>query len=250
MNPTIIIPTYWSDGVYPEPKDVVNSYDHMSDISSTGELPRCLASLRKIKGLCRVILLVVAEPGDEDRAYDKVRTIAESFPDLDILVIGAAQIAAIHERVEEMGLGEFKDAILLSGYGSVRNVGLLVAAILGHTEVIFVARRIIDDGSFGNGLYARQPLKAAVSRVANNGFFYDRRGRSTANPTGGGTHRLENRTRPSRMDTAHDGCAPLSGAVSLGGCLAILTRPSGWAFYPWISRGDLDYLPTCMYGST
>lgn len=256
LNPTIIIPTYWSDGVYPEPKDVVNSYDHMSDISSTGELPRCLASLRKIKGLCRVILLVVAEPGDEDRAYDKVRTIAESFPDLDILVIGAAQIAAIHERVEEMGLGEFKDAILLSGYGSVRNVGLLVAAILGHTEVIFVDDdEIIDDEEFiEKGLYGLGKLtKRGIPVLAKTGFFYDRRGRYTANPNRRwyNTAWKQDEAFNEWITGAMKG-ARLSPALSAcGGCLAIHYEAfRRVAFDPWISRGeDLDYLLNMrMYG--
>ena len=90
VNPAIIIPTYWSDGTYPEPSDVINSYDHMSDISSTGELPRCLASIQKIDNPCPVILLVVAKPGDEEPAFDKVRMIAEGFPRLD--KIGRAHV--------------------------------------------------------------------------------------------------------------------------------------------------------------
>ena len=256
MNPAIIIPTYWSDGTYPEPSDVINSYDHMSDISSTGELPRCLASIQKIDNPCPVILLVVAKPGDEEPAFDKVRMIAEGFPRLDILVIGYEEIAAMHERIEDLGLSEFKDAVMLSGYGSVRNVGLLTTAILGYTEAIFVDDdEIIDDKDFiDKALYGLGKLtKRGIPVLAKTGFFYDRRGRYTAVPNKSwyNTAWKQDEAFNQWITSAMQG-ARLSPALSAcGGCLAIHYEAfRRVAFDPWISRGeDLDYLLNMrMYG--
>ena len=89
-------------------------------------------------GLDRVVLLVASEPGVENQAYERVRGIVDHFYDMNINVIGEPEMRIIHRRFEQMGMGEYKEAVCLTGYGAIRNMGLLVASIFGHDTVVFI----------------------------------------------------------------------------------------------------------------
>ena len=54
-------------------------YDHATLLTQPGELPRCLESLRKVRGLGQIIVLVVSEPGIENQAAEKVERIATQW---------------------------------------------------------------------------------------------------------------------------------------------------------------------------
>lgn len=51
MNPVIIVPTFVSARRRKDGGSVTTTYDHMTPVSQSGELPRLLASLQKVRGL-------------------------------------------------------------------------------------------------------------------------------------------------------------------------------------------------------
>ena len=120
LNPVVVIPTYWCGRRTAHSVDRGPLYDHMTPIDKQGELPRCLDSLRQVVGLGRIILLVVAEPGVETQAEDRVRAMADHFRDLNITIVGETGQRYIHRRFEQLGIGALKDMACLSGYGAVR----------------------------------------------------------------------------------------------------------------------------------
>ncbi len=257
MNPVIIIPSYWSGRKYDPPVEaIISSYDHMTPINAEGELPRCLKSLQTVRGICRIVITVVSEPSVENEAASRVRQIADQFPNLNILVVGYQGMERIHERLEQLGHADFKEAVTLSGYGSVRNAGLLVAAILGHTEVVFIDDdEVITDPDFlEKALYGLGKLtKRGIPVLAKTGFYLDRRGSWEAkednqwyNVAWKLGESFNKWIRPvmegARLSPANSAC---------GGCLAIhIEGFKRVAFDPWITRGeDLDYMLNMrMYG--
>ena len=87
MNPVVLIPTYISARRKTDVGSVTATYDHTTTLSCKGELPRCLDSLRKVRGLGQIVILVAAEPSIENRAASKIRNVAEYFSDLDLSLI-------------------------------------------------------------------------------------------------------------------------------------------------------------------
>ena len=103
--------------------------DSATPISQPGELPRLLASLQKVRGAGQIIVLVVSEPSIENQAAEKVQSVVSRFPSLNTVVIGAPELALIQQRMEQLGLGKLQKEIGLSGYGAVRNLGLVMADV-------------------------------------------------------------------------------------------------------------------------
>ena len=249
VNPVLIIPTYWSDGTSQGPGTGITVYDHVSNLSSGGELARCLNSLGNITNICRIMLLVAATPGAEEQAREKVWDIAARFGDFDILVIGQPEIDALHKRLDQFGFGDRRDAVALTSYGAIRNAGLLIAAALGHTEVLFIDddeliddRDFIEKGLFGLGKLTRRGIPVLVK----TGFYFNRRSRYTA-----GYRKQwyniawkQDELFDTWMEQAMGGARIKPSQVACGGCLAI--HREAWrrvAFDPWIARGeDLDFL--------
>ena len=89
MNPLVVIPTYISARRVKEMSTVIATYDRMTPLTKQGSLARCLSSLRTVRSLGRVAVLVVAEGAVENQAYGKVAHILEGFPELDIVLVGA-----------------------------------------------------------------------------------------------------------------------------------------------------------------
>ncbi len=266
LNPVVIIPTYWASK---RSKNVAGNrftldsmsagnavYDHMTPIDKQGELPRCLSSLREVVGVGHVILLVVSDSGIETQAADKVRAIAANFPQLNTTVIGAAELKYIHRRMQQMNMGAFVNAATLSGYGAIRNLGLLAASIYGHDTVIFIDDdEIIASSDFLEravyGLAMKTPDGSIIT--AKTGFFLNRDNdyKAPANK----------KWYNSRWNKAKDFNAYIKKAISgprlspaqvvCGGCMTLHADAYGSvAFDPWITRGeDLDYLFNLhMYG--
>ena len=99
-----IIPHVWSARGRVESGPVTTTYDHTTSMSASGELPRCLESLRCVRGLGHIIVLVIAEPAIENKAASKIRAVAEQFPDLNIAVAGAPEMALVRQRVEQLNI--------------------------------------------------------------------------------------------------------------------------------------------------
>ena len=174
MNPVVVIPTF----IYPRRHrggaDVVSTYDHPTAPNQEGELGRCLESLAKVEGLGLVVILVSADVSLEVQAAEKVQAIANRHPDVTTLVIGAAELALIEQRMAQQNIERLSKEIGLQGYGAIRNLGLLVANVLGFDAVVFLDDdEVVDDPKFlekamyGLGKLTRQ----GVPIVAKTGYY-------------------------------------------------------------------------------
>lgn len=256
LNPVVIIPTYWCGrrSAYSVDRGVV--YDHMTPIDKRGELPRCLDSLRQVYGLGRIVLLVVSEPGVENQAAERVREIASAFRDLNIIVVGDAELKHIHRRFDQAGLGAFKGTVSLTGYGAVRNLGLLVASIFGHDTVIFLDDdEVVTSPDFLEravyGIAYKTPSGSVIT--AKTGFFFDRAGNPTSPARVLWYDRFWNKAKGFNeyITSTLNGPRLSRANVACGGCMVLHADVYGRvAFDPWIARGeDLDYvLSAHMYG--
>lgn len=249
MNPVIVIPTYWCGTDYEAPQDIFESYDHMTRINEEGELARCLKSLTTVKGARRIIVPVVSEGLPAGQAVAKVKAIVSQFPDFEILVIGDDEINLIHARLDDLGMGEYKEAVTNVGYGSIRNLGLIVSAILGHTEVVFIDDdEVVDDPEFLiKGLYGLGKVtKRGIPILAKSGYYLDRRGSySTGRKDPWYNHFFkQNQAFDEWIEKAMRGPRLTPSNSAYGGCMAIHREAyKRVAFDPWITRGeDLDYM--------
>lgn len=257
MNPLVVIPTYWSRHRKRGVVGAETRYDHTSPVGTQGGLVRCLDSLSRAKDVGRIVLLPVSsDDGAEELAATWVRTVTASFPELDILTMGPEQVRVIHDRLSELGLEGCIPGISLDGYGAVHNVGLAIAAILGHDAVIFIDDdEVVEDDDFidracyGLGGQTRRGIPVFVK----TGIFYDRAGSCLA-PTK--RHWYDCRWPRNRLFNEYVrqalGGARLSRANTLYGGLAALHYEAfrRVSFDPYIARGeDLDYLINLrMYG--
>ena len=247
LNPVVVIPTYWTSRRSSLADAAV--YDHMTPIDKPGELPRCLKSLQKVAGVGRVVLLVVAGAGVETQAADKVRAIAANFPQLNTTVIGEAELRYVHRRMEQLGMGAFAPAASLSGYGAVRNLGLLVASIYGHDTVVFVDDdEVVATEDFlaraVHGIAMTTPDGSIVT--AKTGFFLNEANDYKAPEKSAWYDFMWNKNKDFNAYIERVVAGPrLSVAqTACGGCMTLHADAYGSvAFDPWITRGeDLDYL--------
>lgn len=249
MNPVIVIPTYWCGVNYHSPEELFRSYDHMTPINQEGELARCLKSLHEVRGICRIVIPVISEELPEGQATTKVQAIVSAFPELDTLIIGPGEMHAIYERMDQLGLSDYKEAVTTTGYGSMRNLGLIIAAILGHTEVVFIDDdEIVTDPEFlVKALYGLGKLtKRGIPVLAKTGFYLDRRGgwQAAAKDPWYNAAMKQNEAFNEWINTAMSGPRLVPSNSCYGGCIAIhIEAFKRVAFDPWITRGeDLDYM--------
>ncbi len=90
--------------------------------------------------------MVAADAGIENQAAEKVQTIAAAHPQINTLVMGAPELALVRQRMEQLNIGLLRTQIGLSGYGAVRNLGLVVPQIntlvMGAPELALVRQRM------------------------------------------------------------------------------------------------------------
>lgn len=258
MNPVIVIPSYWSRTDGPVARGDVGIYDHSTPISKPlPELETCLQSLEQVRGVLRVIVLVVAPPAYADSARARVDGICRMHPDLNPLVVGRREAQEVIRLVERIAPGLEGEPCSLRGYGAIRNMGLAVAAALGHDVVVFLdddevalSESFLIDAVYGIGLETRQGLPIQ----AKSGYFLDREGSPLANTS-------EPRWRDRWWTKREEFNEWMRGALAgtrisrsnhvCGGCFAIGAEAfCSVAFDPLITRGeDLDYLLNLrMYG--
>ena len=258
MNPVVIIPTFISasrsrrDG-----RSVTTGYDHMTSIAQQGELGRCLSSLEKVEGLGLVIVLVAADPGIENQAAEKVRAVAAAHPEVNTLVMGAPELALVRQRMEQLSIGSLRAEIGLSGYGAVRNLGLVVANTLGFDAVVFLDDdEVVDDPRFlRHAMYGLGKLtKKGVPILAKTGYYLNDRGSYLSKWEDKWYNRFwqQGRAFNEWISSAMKGPRLSRSNHVCGGCLAVHKEAfKRLAFDPWIARGeDLDYMLNLrMYGS-
>ncbi len=257
MNTVIIIPTYVSNSMTPRGAGVIDTYDHMNPISRDGELVRCLSSLRDMKIELPIAILVVAEKGAEQAAEDKIRDQAAHYPELNISVAAHTEEQGLHERMKNLGLGEFSSGIALSGYGASKNFGLAYAASMGYTEVIFIDDdEVVEDLDFAeNACYGLGMLtQRGVPILIKSGFYIDKNGSYKSKARSNWYDRFwqQHRGFDQWIEHAMHGPRLSSSNTACGGLLAIHREAyRRVSFDPWIARGeDLDFLFNVrMYGS-
>ena len=178
VNPVIVIPSYWSRTDDLVAVGDVGIYDHSTPISKPlPELETCLQSLEQVRGVLRVIVLVVAPPAYADSARARVDGICRQHPNLNPLVIGQPEAQEVMRLVERVAPGLEGEPCSLRGYGAIRNMGLAVAAALGHDVVVFLDddeialnEDFLIDAVYGIGLETRQGLPIQ----AKSGYYLDR----------------------------------------------------------------------------
>lgn len=258
MNPAIVIPSYWTQKDVPAELGKVVAYDHATPIDKpVPELETCLASLERVRGVLRVIVLVVADADWEEAAFARVSGICRVHSALNPLVIGDREAQIITRAVEKIAPRLDRESVSLRGYGAIRNMGLAVAATLGHDVVVFLDddevaldENFLIDAVYGLGQHTRQGL----SICAKSGYFIDSDDSPYASirrPT------FHNRWWSKRvefnqwMHSALGGTRISRSNYVCGGCFAVSAQAfTKVGFDPAITRGeDLDYLFNLrMYG--
>ena len=151
--------------------------------------------------------------------------------------------------MEQLGLGKLSKEIGLSGYGAVRNLGLVVADVLGFDSAVFLDDdEVVDDADFlQKAIYGLGKLtKKGIPILAKTGFYFNSEGSYLSKSQdkwynhfwqqGKAFNKwIEKAMRGPRLSRSNHVC---------GGCLAIHKEAfRRLAFDPWITRGeDLDYL--------
>lgn len=258
MNPVIVIPTYWSRTDDLVSVGDVGIYDHSTPISKPlPELETCLRSLEKVRGVLRVIVLVVAPPAFADSARARVDGICRHHPNLNPLVIGRNEAQEVVRAIDRVAPGLDGEPCSLRGYGAIRNMGLAVAATLGHDVVVFLDddevaldEDFLIDAVYGIGLETRQGLPIQ----AKSGYYLDREDSpyaSVAKPRWCDRWWTKREEFNEWMHRALTGTRISRSNYVCGGCFAIGAEAfCSVAFDPLITRGeDLDYLFNLrMYG--
>lgn len=251
MHPTVVIPTFWTRR---RTRGSVRSrvhYDHPTPLDETGTLPDCLRSLEPVTGLGRVVVVVATTDDSIDHAAeDRVREILDDFPGIDAFVLGAAEMGSLHRRMEQLEFADLLAGAGLNGYGGVRNVGLIAAAILGSDAVVFLDDdQVITDPEFlVRGMEALGEPTGPANRpvLAKSGYYVDDAG-STRVPDARAWHDMfwrqtefYNRAVAAIPPPPRIKPSPLA----FGGCLALhRDMYCNVPFDPWAVRGeDLDYV--------
>lgn len=256
MNPVILIPTYISGRRYLEMGSVTTTYDHTTAIASAGELPRCLNSLRAVRGVGQIIVLVAADPAIENQAVNKIRALADKFADLRIAVVGAPEAALVRQRMEQLGVSLHHE-VGLAGYGAVRNLGLVLANVLGFDAAVFLDDdEVVEDPAFlEKAMYGLGKLtKRGVPILAKTGFYLNREGSYLSGHEAKWYDRFweQGKAFNELMTKAMNGPRLSRSNHVCGGCMALHKEAfKRVSFDPWIARGeDLDYMLCLrMYGS-
>ena len=251
MNPVVIIPSYWDRTARPGALGARGVYDYTTPIDKPlPELESCLSSLEQVSGVLRVIVLVVAPTDCEEAARARVRSICRAHADLNPLIIGSQEAELVEHAVGRLAHHVTGETVSLRGYGAIRNMGLAVAAVLGHDVVVFLdddevalGEDFLTRAVWGLGSLTRQNLQVLVK----SGFFVDALGSPYAEPSESWSEKYWSKaadfnrvmeraqTAPTRITRSNHLC---------GGCCALHAAAfSKVPFDPYITRGeDLDYV--------
>lgn len=251
MNPVIVIPSYWDRSARPGPLGERGVYDYTTPIDKPlPELEVCLSSLEHVSGVLRVIVLVVAPQDCEEAARARVNSICRAHANLNPLVIGAREASHVERAVSRMAHHVAGETVSLRGYGAIRNMGLAVAAILGHDVVVFLdddevalGEDYLTKAVWGLGSLTRQNLQVLVK----SGFFIDELGSPYAEPSGAWSEKYWSKAADFNrvMERAQTSASRITRSNHLcGGCCALHAAAFSKApFDPYITRGeDLDYV--------
>lgn len=252
MNPAIVIPSYWAEtnrfGEFGER----GAYDYATPLTKPlPELEVCLASLEHVRGVLRVIVLVVSPPECADAARARVTTICRNHPRLNPLVVGELEASYVTKAVSRLAARVNGEVVSLRGYGAIKNMGLAIAAILGHDSVLFLdddevalTPDLLIDSAWGLGTLTKQDLPI----YAKSGFYIDADDSPFAPDTRRSwTERYWSKSKEFNKLMEHNLSSPrriIRSNHLCGGCFSLHAQAfCNVPFDPFITRGeDLDYL--------
>jgi hypothetical protein len=250
MTTCVVIPTFWTRRGGRSSDRLINVYDHPTPIDGESPLPECLRSLQGVRGLGKVVVLVAATDASiEHEAEDRVRAILEEFPELDTLVFGPAELGSLHRRLEQLEFPDMVAGVSLTGYGAVRNAGLIAAATLGAEVVVFVDDdEVITDPDFleigVEGLGMKTPEGKAL--FAKTGYYVDAAGGHHIKDDAHWSDALWRETDDYNRAIGTVDAPPRVKPTTLafGGCMALhRDMYCNVSFDPWVLRGeDFDYV--------
>lgn len=251
MNPVIVIPSYWTRDDAPAQVGEVGVYDHATPVDKpVPELETCLSSLDAVRGVLRVVILLVVPPDYEESARARVEGICRMHVGLNPLIVGSEEARIVERAVNRLAPSLPDGAVSLRGYGAIRNMGLAVAAILGHDVVVFLdddeialSSEFLLEAVYGLGLTNRQGLPIA----AKSGYFLDRHSSPFADvePPQWSDRRWSKQDEFNAfMQQKLAGTRISRSNYVCGGCFAVSAQAFAKVpFDPVITRGeDLDYL--------
>lgn len=257
MTPVVIIPVFISSIKKKLGDSVLTTYDHTTPISSKGELPRLLDSLKNVKDISHVIILVIAESTVNEAACVKIERLTMQYSQFNTMVIGADEVEKIHKRAKTLGLPDVSSEISLSSYGAIRNVGITVASLYGFDAAIFLDDDcVVNDPDFlHKAMYAMGKLtKQGVPIVVKTGYYLNRHDSYLSRHKNYWHDRLwqKGKAYNAWITKAMQGVRLTRSLRICGGCMVLHKQAYlRLAFDPWVTRGeDLDYLLNLrMYGS-
>ena len=252
MNPVVIVPTYWAEtdsfGSFGER----GTYDFATPVTKpVPELELCLESLEKVRGVLRVIVLVVASPKCADSARARVNAICRSHPDLNPLVIGGEECDTIRRAISRIAPNLDGEVASLRGYGAIKNMGLATASIFGHDSVVFLDddMTVLESDFLINAVHAlgtRTKQKQTV--VAKTGFVLNKSGdeQPFENEDVPWSERSWSRSVEYNryLETLLSGPRIARSNIMTGSCCSLYAQAyMNVPFDPFITRGeDQDYL--------
>jgi len=254
VEPVVVIPTFWTRRRSSRGRTTLDEaaaiYDHPTPINEEGSLAKCLESLRQVRGLGRVLVIVaVTDEAIAHPAEDRVRDIVDEFPDIDAFVFGPAEMGSLHRRLEQLEFPDMLEGVTLTGYGAVRNAGLIAAAVLKHDAVVFLDddEIVLDADFLETGLFGLgEVLQDGTPLLAKTGYYVDEQGRWQSHQEyhwsdmfwrqrDAFNAALDVVLKPPRIQRAR---------IAFGGCMALhKDMYSSVGFDPWVTRGeDMDYV--------
>lgn len=258
MKPVVIIPTFIS-GVSRARKSssVVTTYDHTTNIHEAGELDRCLGSLENVEGMGLILVLLCADQNVEEQAQAKVQEVVNAHPSLEVIVIAQPELQAVRQHLEAKGCPPLKHEVALQGYGAIRNLGLLLANVLGFDAVVFLDDdELVEDPEFlKKAMYGLgKRTRKGFPILAKSGYYLNDKGTYLSEWEDKWYNRfwqkgsafnewIQAAMKRPRLSRSNHVC---------GGIMSIHKDAfQSMPFDAWIPRGeDLDYLLDLrMYGS-
>ena len=250
MTTSIVIPTFWTRRGGRSSDRLVNVYDHPTPIDGESPLPACLRSLEGVRDVGKIVVLVAATDSSiAHEAEDRVRGMMDEFPRLDTMVFGPAALGSLHRRLEQLEFSDMVSGVSLTGYGAVRNTGLIVSATLGADVCVFIDDdEVITDPDFLHTGVEGLGMKTPEGKVlfAKTGYYVDAMG---------GHHLKDDAHWSDAFWRQTDYYNQAMGAVdapprvkpsnlAFGGCMALhRDMYTNVSFDPWVLRGeDVDYV--------
>ena len=172
MRNCIVIPTYWST---PNIKSWM-TFDHPTPIDEIGTLPRTLENLQDMK----IKLPVILFPTPKSPKIEKRVKILSKVYDLDIHLFSGEELKEVKNLFKQNNCrNEFLKVLHLKSYGSIRNMGLIYAALKDYDNVI----QIDDDELIEDPMYIIKAVDYMGKKwngetvLGKTGFYRDKQDR-------------------------------------------------------------------------